>query len=133
MKQIDNRQKQVIQSRAQRALSGFKNFFKKKEHAHVPFAKPAATGEEKKEETPAAESASPVEYHPGPKFGRNDPCPCGSGRKYKKCCIGKEEITPFSGANDASAEVPPEPKKKAKPPSPKKATRTTPHKTRRPK
>lgn len=21
--------------------------------------------------------------------GRNDPCPCGSGRKYKKCCIGK--------------------------------------------
>ena len=21
-----------------------------------------------------------------PKFGRNDPCPCGSGRKYKKCC-----------------------------------------------
>jgi SEC-C motif-containing protein len=22
----------------------------------------------------------------GPKVGRNDPCPCGSGRKYKKCC-----------------------------------------------
>jgi SEC-C motif domain protein len=21
-----------------------------------------------------------------PKHGRNDPCPCGSGRKYKKCC-----------------------------------------------
>jgi uncharacterized protein len=21
-----------------------------------------------------------------PKTGRNDPCPCGSGRKYKKCC-----------------------------------------------
>ena len=21
--------------------------------------------------------------------GRNDPCPCGSGRKYKKCCHGK--------------------------------------------
>jgi len=20
------------------------------------------------------------------KIGRNDPCPCGSGRKYKKCC-----------------------------------------------
>lgn len=25
----------------------------------------------------------------GPKVGRNDPCPCGSGKKYKKCC-GKE-------------------------------------------
>jgi uncharacterized protein len=24
-----------------------------------------------------------------PKTGRNDPCPCGSGRKYKKCCLGK--------------------------------------------
>jgi preprotein translocase subunit SecA len=26
-----------------------------------------------------------------PKVGRNDPCPCGSGRKYKKCCLGKDE------------------------------------------
>jgi len=24
-----------------------------------------------------------------PKIGRNDPCPCGSGKKYKKCCLGK--------------------------------------------
>jgi uncharacterized protein len=24
-----------------------------------------------------------------PKAGRNDPCPCGSGKKYKKCCLGK--------------------------------------------
>ena len=23
-----------------------------------------------------------------PKGGRNDPCPCGSGKKYKKCCGG---------------------------------------------
>lgn len=23
----------------------------------------------------------------GPRVGRNDPCPCGSGRKYKKCCL----------------------------------------------
>ena len=23
------------------------------------------------------------------KVGRNDPCPCGSGRKHKKCCLGK--------------------------------------------
>jgi uncharacterized protein len=22
-----------------------------------------------------------------PKVGRNDPCPCGSGRKYKRCCL----------------------------------------------
>ena len=24
------------------------------------------------------------------KVGRNDPCPCGSGKKYKQCCMGKE-------------------------------------------
>ena len=25
------------------------------------------------------------------KVGRNDPCPCGSGEKYKNCCIKKGE------------------------------------------
>lgn len=25
--------------------------------------------------------------HRGVKIGRNDPCPCGSGKKYKKCCL----------------------------------------------
>ncbi|MBD3810221.1 MAG: SEC-C domain-containing protein, partial [Sulfuricurvum sp.] len=24
-----------------------------------------------------------------PKIGRNDLCPCGSGKKYKKCCLNK--------------------------------------------
>jgi preprotein translocase subunit SecA len=24
------------------------------------------------------------------KIGRNDPCPCGSGKKYKNCCMNKE-------------------------------------------
>jgi hypothetical protein len=27
--------------------------------------------------------------HSQPKVGRNDPCPCGSGKKYKKCCVNK--------------------------------------------
>jgi preprotein translocase subunit SecA len=26
----------------------------------------------------------------GKKIGRNDPCPCGSGKKYKKCCANKQ-------------------------------------------
>jgi len=26
------------------------------------------------------------------KVGRNEPCPCGSGKKYKKCCLGKQAI-----------------------------------------
>jgi hypothetical protein len=27
------------------------------------------------------------------KIGRNDPCRCGSGRKYKKCCLEADEST----------------------------------------
>ena len=39
----------------------------------------------------AAESEQPAErvlapVRSGPKVGRNDPCPCGSGKKYKACC-----------------------------------------------
>ncbi len=34
-------------------------------------------------------------------IGRNDPCPCGSGKKYKKCCgkpgIGTREISVVKG------------------------------------
>ncbi|MDA8376896.1 MAG: preprotein translocase subunit SecA [Planctomycetia bacterium] len=41
---------------------------------------------------PAAEAAEAEEtpldpiVNAGPKIGRNDPCPCGSGKKYKHCC-----------------------------------------------
>jgi len=32
-------------------------------------------------------AATPKQYvRSAPKTGRNDPCPCGSGKKYKKCC-----------------------------------------------
>ncbi len=30
------------------------------------------------------------------KTGRNDPCPCGSGKKFKKCCLGKAASPPMS-------------------------------------
>jgi uncharacterized protein YecA (UPF0149 family) len=33
----------------------------------------------------AAASSLPIQRS-GAKVGRNDPCPCGSGKKYKKCC-----------------------------------------------
>ena len=33
--------------------------------------------------------------------GRNDPCPCGSGKKYKKCCLEKDkEIVLYSSNNE---------------------------------
>jgi len=35
-----------------------------------------------------AEKVEPIKADAKP--GRNDPCPCGSGKKYKKCCALKE-------------------------------------------
>jgi len=38
----------------------------------------------------AAQAAKPQTYvKTGPEIGRNDPCTCGSGKKYKKCCGAK--------------------------------------------
>jgi len=38
------------------------------------------------------------------KVGRNDPCPCGSGQKYKKCCLHKAEpASPFESALEVDA------------------------------
>ena len=35
-------------------------------------------------------SANVIDMNTRRKIGRNDPCPCGSGKKYKKCCLGKD-------------------------------------------
>ena len=49
--------------------------------------------------------------HPHEKTGRNSPCPCGSGKKYKQCCLSNTSIvsagtetldTPWSRQRDAS-------------------------------
>ncbi|MCC7201939.1 MAG: SEC-C domain-containing protein [Nitrospirae bacterium] len=34
------------------------------------------------------------------KIGRNDPCPCGSGKKYKKCCLERDVTPLFTGTNN---------------------------------
>src|SRR3989339_546005 len=39
----------------------------------------------------------------GHKIGRNDPCPCGSGKKYKKCCLLKDEEKQQSKIDDRPA------------------------------
>jgi len=33
----------------------------------------------------AGDASKPAQRRTGDKVGRNDPCPCGSGKKYKKC------------------------------------------------
>ena len=37
-----------------------------------------------------AEKSKPKVNSSKEKVGRNDPCPCGSGKKYKKCCGANE-------------------------------------------
>ena len=84
MKQIDNRQKKQIQMRAASApkKSGFFGAHPK-EKTRIP--EPPS----KDTETSQTASGPPEPLSTGPKIGRNDPCPCGSGKKYKKCCLLK--------------------------------------------
>jgi tetratricopeptide (TPR) repeat protein len=37
------------------------------------------------------------------KTGRNDPCPCGSGQKYKRCCLPREAAAAHAAALAATA------------------------------
>jgi len=41
---------------------------------------------EKQQELYKEQKSSGTIVREGDKIGRNDPCPCGSGKKYKKCC-----------------------------------------------
>jgi uncharacterized protein YecA (UPF0149 family) len=40
--------------------------------------------QKKEKPTPEIKYVDPADL--GNKVGRNEPCPCGSGKKYKKCC-----------------------------------------------
>jgi hypothetical protein len=52
--------------------------------------------------------------------GRNDPCPCGSGKKYKLCCLAKDEAKAREARGKETAEAPvpteaPKPRPSARP------------------
>ena len=53
------------------------------QHRHSPVAFIPEDGD------PYADTGQTIR-HETPIVGRNDPCPCGSGKKYKKCCLEKE-------------------------------------------
>ena len=50
----------------------------------LPQWEPIFTEEKRRELYLGQKKSGTIEK--GPKIGRNDPCPCGSGKKYKKCC-----------------------------------------------
>ncbi len=48
---------------------------------------------------------TPQQRKAGAKIGRNDPCPCGSGKKYKNCCMKKDQRSPTAAPAMATAGV----------------------------
>jgi hypothetical protein len=58
-------------------------------------------------------------------LGRNDPCHCGSGRKYKQCCLAKDEAAARAARAEATAgESEPAPAEEATPAKAAAAPRT---------
>ncbi len=53
---------------------------------HVPAAQPEAEGASAEYDGQLPPPKQAPYKREEPKVGRNDPCPCGSGKKYKKCC-----------------------------------------------
>jgi uncharacterized protein len=71
--------------RASRAAENLAEVFEERGIKPIDDALDALAAFDEEDEVPA----EPVENR-FKNVGRNDPCPCGSGKKYKKCCLGKE-------------------------------------------
>ena len=65
--------------------AGYKRFFT---HCQSFVAEVAAQWRQQSQKQPLLQEQD-TRIRTSPKPGRNDPCPCGSGLKYKKCCLGK--------------------------------------------
>jgi preprotein translocase subunit SecA len=58
-------------------MDDFEREFQRKKQRELEIARFAGAGDQAPVQTVRRASD---------KIGRNDPCPCGSGKKYKKCC-----------------------------------------------
>ena len=74
-------------------IGKFESFPDFEENRPVRKPPPAPTPSVSRRERPAREATPPLQQRVpatrSEKVGRNDPCPCGSGKKYKKCCLNK--------------------------------------------
>ncbi len=82
MKQQNNRQKEQRHGRIQKDHTT-KHPHADKEHRNTP------QGSKASGRGAAPEKLEPHQVEAKP--GRNESCPCGSGKKYKKCCLLKEK------------------------------------------
>jgi uncharacterized protein YchJ len=78
MQKLNNRQKEQNLSRVNKGGSSKRAGRERENRAHE-------AGESKEGSVPA--KLEP--YQADAKVKRNDPCPCGSGKKHKKCCLLK--------------------------------------------
>lgn len=90
----------------------FKEKCEGRPYAGRSFEKPGRVKRIAAEHAPGFADLAPLRIGTGdpirrePKVGRHDPCPCGSGKKYKQCCMGKPQpagarpglAAPVSGA-----------------------------------
>lgn len=58
-------------------------------------------------------------------LGRNDPCHCGSGKKYKACCLTKDEAAAREARAKTAAQAPAPEASTAKAPTPATARQQT--------
>jgi preprotein translocase subunit SecA len=83
--------------RSASSMMAFENFLKNvpqqtKHDSPSAFGQPPADDNKSKPSDIVSQAADdiskpkPKPQRSGPKVGRNDPCPCGSGKKYKNCC-----------------------------------------------
>lgn len=72
-----------------------------------PASRDAASAATDRAEAPAAEAIQVVR-RAQPRIGRNDPCPCGSGKKYKKChgAEGAEATADGASSDEATTDTP---------------------------
>ena len=66
--------------------AGYKRFFT---HSRPALAQLAALWRSGQPPERLMDWARAADAETRARAGRNDPCPCGSGRKYKRCCFGK--------------------------------------------
>jgi len=66
----------------------------------VPIQPPAPESTPQVHKDAQSEAPAPIQTirRDHPKVGRNEPCPCKSGRKYKQCCLNKPQPDPLKQA-----------------------------------
>lgn len=90
-------------ARLQRHYVMFKEKIDRKRYTGAPFETPGEVERVEKTPPPASFPRPGTADQGRPKVGRNEPCPCGSGKKYKQCCMIASEGGETMAARPADA------------------------------